>query len=705
MPNCLPAFLRLCRISSSQKCAKGEERDRGGIAKGSPEEMSRKPEEEMQETLGEVWAPTRRHRLHDFRRKNPNHKMENSSPGPVLLQEEGEEKEETDPESLIMASKEGDLQKVKKMIHCGKAYVDMQDKHGNTALMWASLHGHKDTARLLVDGKANVDMQNSDGKTALMWASLNGHMDIVRLLLDAKSNMSIEDQQGNSALMLAVKNEDVEMVECLLARPGSASQNVVNVPDSQGQTPLIHAAARGHIRLVELLLRRGADLSLKDTNGNTALAVAKDAGKMQVVERLKSGERMDDPWSAEMVSEWNDLSSLIDSEAVAFWPLDFLRSLLERDAKLPSRQKVAEAAKYLGVDCQPFSARTLAADLRHPVGAPFKLVAVSYPWLSKEHSDPDGFRLRSVLEQLDKHWWAQEGSSVTVFVFWDYLSLFQRAPGGKHTDAPHTVLEKGLHKIDIIYSSPHTHVIRSMKVSESAPNATPYIERGWCWFESAVTALKPLAQVLSDDTDGESPKKKNQSSLCIPASPLAFDETIDTKKFTNGADADDVKAMYKNFLHRSVQKLRVLTDGSWASSRETRKEMNPQAALQLAALVEYVAADPTLAGRLQPQVLGLEGSAFDGAGMLPYHPFPSLDESSHLAISLKRLLCAFAKLRRVTAVSFTAIEVSRDGDSESKKIYMEGLQRALRGLFPAEGPCPLGINLPLLASAGVTEVS
>uniref|UniRef100_A0A0G4HYH3 Uncharacterized protein n=1 Tax=Chromera velia CCMP2878 TaxID=1169474 RepID=A0A0G4HYH3_9ALVE len=129
-----------------------------------------------------------------------------------------------------------------------------------------------------------------------------------------------------------------------------------------------------------------------------------------------------------MVSEWNDLRSLIDNEAVAFWPLHFLRSLLKKGAKLPYRQKVAQAAKDLGVVCEPYSALTLAADLRHPVGAPFKLVAVSYPWLSKEHPDPEGFRLRSVLKQLEKQWWAQKGSPVTAFVFWDYLSLFQHPP-------------------------------------------------------------------------------------------------------------------------------------------------------------------------------------------------------------------------------------------------------------------------------------
>uniref|UniRef100_A0A0G4HJE4 Uncharacterized protein n=1 Tax=Chromera velia CCMP2878 TaxID=1169474 RepID=A0A0G4HJE4_9ALVE len=609
----------------------------------------------------------------------------------------------------MLASTNGHTDIVRLLIDA-KTNVNLryQAENGDTALMKSSEKGHTEIVRLLVDAKANVDLQDEYGNTALMTACKNGHTDIVRLLVGAEANMELQEMKGNTVLMLAVKKEVSDMVECLLARTGSETQRVVNIPDSQGRTPLIHAAAGGHILLVELLLSRGADPSLKDAGGKTALVVAEEAGNMQAVERLNSGERMDDPWSTEMVSEWNALRSLIDSEAVAFWPLHFLRSLLKGGAKLPFRQKVAEAAKDLGVVCEPLSARTLAADLRHPVGAAFKLVAVSYPWLSQGRPDPDSFRLRSVLEQLDKHWWAHESSPVTAFVFWDYLSggtLFQHPPGGRRTDAQDALFKQGLSKMDLIHSSPHTHVIRSTAVPETSANPTPYIERGWCWFESAVTAFKPPAQVLSDDTNEHGPSKKSESSLRIPATPLTFGKTLDTKKFTNGkADADGVKALYKTFLHRSVHKLRVFADGSWASSRKVRKEMNPQAALQLAELVEYVAADPGLAGRLQPQVLDLGESAFDAARMSQYYSFPSVEKSSEVRLSLERVLCAFGKLRSITAVNFKALDVSRQGEEESKKAYLEALQRGLRALFLAEGPCPLDLNLRLLALAGVTEV-
>uniref|UniRef100_A0A0G4HYK4 Uncharacterized protein n=1 Tax=Chromera velia CCMP2878 TaxID=1169474 RepID=A0A0G4HYK4_9ALVE len=190
--------------------------------------------------------------------------------------------------ALIWASENGHTDIVRLLVDA-KANVDMQNKNSKkTALLWASDNGHTDIVRLLVDAKANVDMQDQSGKTALMCASLAGHTDVVRLLVDAKASVDMQDKKGNSVLMLAIQKENVEMVEYLLARPGSATQTVANIPDPQGRTPLFRAAAGGHIFLVELLLRRGADPSLKDASGNTALAVAEEAGKMQVVERLKS---------------------------------------------------------------------------------------------------------------------------------------------------------------------------------------------------------------------------------------------------------------------------------------------------------------------------------------------------------------------------------------------------------------------------------
>ncbi len=63
--------------------------------------------------------------------------------------------------------------------------VNAQNIEGATALMWASLEGHPEIAKLLIEEGADVNVQNDDGATALMAASQEGHKEIAKLLRKA----------------------------------------------------------------------------------------------------------------------------------------------------------------------------------------------------------------------------------------------------------------------------------------------------------------------------------------------------------------------------------------------------------------------------------------------------------------------------------------------------------------------------------------
>ena len=66
--------------------------------------------------------------------------------------------------------------------------VNAQDNDGNAALMYVSVVGHKDVARLLIKAGADIHAQDNEGNTALMLTLKNGHTEIVMLLeeTDAK---------------------------------------------------------------------------------------------------------------------------------------------------------------------------------------------------------------------------------------------------------------------------------------------------------------------------------------------------------------------------------------------------------------------------------------------------------------------------------------------------------------------------------------
>ena len=78
-----------------------------------------------------------------------------------------------------------------------------------------------------------------------------------------------------------------ECLKILLPR-----ENVLSLLDKQsssGSTPLHCALSRCHQGAVKLLVEKGADQKLKDEDGKTAVALAKEAGKAWT--KLLSGKK------------------------------------------------------------------------------------------------------------------------------------------------------------------------------------------------------------------------------------------------------------------------------------------------------------------------------------------------------------------------------------------------------------------------------
>jgi ankyrin repeat protein len=85
-----------------------------------------------------------------------------------------------------------------------------------------------------------------------------------------------------TALMVAASRGDYEAVLRLLP------ESEVNARDRLGNTALIYAAAGGHAEVLRLLLREGADASLKNGAGLSALERATNAGRRDAVEVLRA---------------------------------------------------------------------------------------------------------------------------------------------------------------------------------------------------------------------------------------------------------------------------------------------------------------------------------------------------------------------------------------------------------------------------------
>ncbi|NXT66566.1 KANK3 protein, partial [Chaetops frenatus] len=166
--------------------------------------------------------------------------------------------------------------------------VNLADGNGNTALHYSVSHSNFHIVRLLLDtGICNVDHQNKAGYTALMLAALAAveqeeDMNVVKRLFSMGNINAKASQAGQTALMLAVSHGRQEMVEALLACGAD-----VNLQDEEGSTALMCACEHGRMETVKLLLAQPTcNISVVDSDGNNAAAIALEAGHSDIAALL-----------------------------------------------------------------------------------------------------------------------------------------------------------------------------------------------------------------------------------------------------------------------------------------------------------------------------------------------------------------------------------------------------------------------------------
>ncbi|EPS39981.1 hypothetical protein H072_6288 [Dactylellina haptotyla CBS 200.50] len=151
----------------------------------------------------------------------------------------------------------------------------------NTPLFAAieNANDHSAVVKLLLDAGADVNVKDKDGKTALFEAARRGHDEIVKLLLDAKVEVNSTDKDGRSALFSTIERGKKTAAKLLL----DARANV-NLKDRAGVTPLLECSAIGakYIEIIQLFLDYGADIDVRDSNGDSLLNIVQKRGFHEV---------------------------------------------------------------------------------------------------------------------------------------------------------------------------------------------------------------------------------------------------------------------------------------------------------------------------------------------------------------------------------------------------------------------------------------
>lgn len=126
--------------------------------------------------------------------------------------------------------------------------------------------GQLPMVKLLVNRKIDINRNLSGGCNALHIACKNGFMSLIRFLVNNCADVNCTDNQGNTPLIEACRNENISVVSLLL---NNGSE--INKSNLEGQFPLMIATKKGVTRLLKLLISNCADVNKTDFLGYTCL--------------------------------------------------------------------------------------------------------------------------------------------------------------------------------------------------------------------------------------------------------------------------------------------------------------------------------------------------------------------------------------------------------------------------------------------------
>ena len=129
----------------------------------------------------------------------------------------------------------------------------------------------------------NVEFRTAKDESPLMLASLRGHLDLVRKLIDRGADVN---KTGWAPLHYAATSGHVDIMELLLE-----NHAYIDAESPNGTTPLMMAALYGTPASVKLLLDAGADAALRNQLGMTAIDFANKANRRDSAELIAAARR------------------------------------------------------------------------------------------------------------------------------------------------------------------------------------------------------------------------------------------------------------------------------------------------------------------------------------------------------------------------------------------------------------------------------
>lgn len=168
------------------------------------------------------------------------------------------------------------------------ADLEARDSKGRTALLLAATEDRVPMAEMLVARGADVDALDGRHDTPFLVTGVTGSVAMLKALLPGRPDTTIRNRYGGVAVIPASERGHVEYVEAVLALTDIDVDHVNDL----GWTALLEAVILGdggprHQAVVRALLAAGADRSIADRDGVTALEHAERRGQDAVAALLQ----------------------------------------------------------------------------------------------------------------------------------------------------------------------------------------------------------------------------------------------------------------------------------------------------------------------------------------------------------------------------------------------------------------------------------
>ncbi len=170
-----------------------------------------------------------------------------------------------------------------------KTDLEVRNKSGQTPLMTAVYQGESQLALQLIQAGADVNAQDNMANSPFLYAGAEGMLEIVQAALQHGADFTVLNRYGGTALIPAAEKGHLEVVKLLTATPNYPIDHVNRL----GWTALMEAVVLGNgdstqVAIIQALLDAGADASIPDKNGVSALTHATQRGFEEIVLLLET---------------------------------------------------------------------------------------------------------------------------------------------------------------------------------------------------------------------------------------------------------------------------------------------------------------------------------------------------------------------------------------------------------------------------------